>query len=220
VKDVIRLLASRGKTVILCSHLLADVQDVCDEVIILYGGKIRSQGSLRDVLKVEDRTRVVMPHLDEPKVEELVAWLRQQGLSGDISVDHPVRNLEDFFLDVVRQARDASLETAGAQSGGEIAPYLRGGGAAPQGGAVLAALATSQAEAKAVQGGPAAGSGLPAAPAVDQARLERLAAAESTPPQPGPQPAAGPTPEQRAAAAAAASGKIKDLLSGKPSAKR
>lgn len=220
VKDVIRLLASRGKTVILCSHLLADVQDVCDEVIILYGGKIRSQGSLRDVLKVEDRTRVVMPHLEEPKVEELVAWLRQQGLSGDISVDHPVRNLEDFFLDVVRQARDASLETAGAQSGGEIAAYLRGGGPAPQGEAVLAALATqpgAQASAAAVaEAAPAAAP----APTVDRARLERLAAGESTPAPAGPRPAGEPTPEQRAAAAAEASGKLKDLLSGKPSGKR
>ena len=44
VKDVIRLLASRGKTVILCSHLLADVQDVCDDMLVLYGGKVRANG--------------------------------------------------------------------------------------------------------------------------------------------------------------------------------
>jgi ABC-2 type transport system ATP-binding protein len=216
VKDVIRLLASRGKTVILCSHLLADVQDVCDEVVILYGGKIRSQGPLHEVLKVEDRTRVVMPHLDEPKVAELIGWLRQNGLSGDIDVDHPIRNLEDFFLDVVRQARDASLETAGAQSGGEIAPYLRGPGAT-QGEAVLAALA--QAEAKPAEAPPPAGAALAGA-SVDKARLERLASAEAPRPPAGTEPAPKPTEAELAETAAKASEKLKDLLGGKPPAKR
>jgi ABC-2 type transport system ATP-binding protein len=214
VKDVIRLLASRGKTVILCSHLLADVQDVCDEVIILYGGKIRSQGPLREILKVEDRTRLIMPRLDEPRVAGLMAWLRESGLEGDISVDHPVRNLEDFFLDVVRQARDASLETAGAQSGGEIAAYLRGTGAAEDAGeAVLAALAHAAPVAE-----PAAQATAPAVPAVDKVRLERLAAAGQ---------AAAPaarTPQQDSEAEEKALGKasdkLKDILGGKPPAGR
>jgi ABC-2 type transport system ATP-binding protein len=214
VKDVIRLLASRGKTVILCSHLLADVQDVCDEVVILYGGKIRSQGSLREILKVEDRTRVIMPHLDEPKVAGLLAWLKQNGMGDDISVDHPTRNLEDFFLDVVRQARDASLETAGAQSGGEIAAYLRGAGApAATGEAVLAALAQSESAPKApVQ------ASAPAVQAVDQARLERLSSGQAAA-----APAAavsGQDQEDQAKALGKASDKLKDILGGKPPAGR
>jgi ABC-2 type transport system ATP-binding protein len=216
VKDVIRLLASRGKTVILCSHLLADVQDVCDEVIILYGGKIRSQGPLREILKVEDRTRVIMPHLDEPKVARLVAWLKQNGLDGEISVDHPVRNLEDFFLDVVRQARDASLETAGAQSGGEIAPYLRGAGEpAGTGEAVLAALAQTEPAARA----PVPESA-PPAPAVDKAKLERLAAADKAGlASPAPT-SGGQGSEDQAKALGKASDKLKDILGGKPPAGR
>jgi ABC-2 type transport system ATP-binding protein len=126
VKDVIRLLAQRGKTVIMCSHLLADVQDVCDEVIVLYGGKVRSSGSLADILTVEDRTRIVTPRIEATILDQLKSWLAQHGIADDIRIDHPSMNLEDFFLDVVRQARDASVETAGAQAGGEIAEYLRG----------------------------------------------------------------------------------------------
>src|SRR5436305_13820213 len=38
VKDLILALARRGKTVILSSHLLADVENVCDRVVIYYGG--------------------------------------------------------------------------------------------------------------------------------------------------------------------------------------
>ena len=212
VKDVIRLLASRGKTVILCSHLLADVQDVCDEVVILYGGKIRSQGSLRDILKVEDRTRLVLPRLDEATVAALVAWLKQHGTQGEINVDHPSRNLEDFFLDVVRQARDASLETAGAQSGGEIAAYLRGAGA-PE--AVLAALAHAEPAATAAAGPASAELAAPPAPSIDQATLQRLAAAEQGTAEPAPPASPEATAEKEAEELNQASAKLKDLL-GKP----
>src|SRR5437773_605398 len=50
VKDLILALARRGKTVILSSHLLADVEDVCDRVVIDYGGKVRSRGTSKDSL--------------------------------------------------------------------------------------------------------------------------------------------------------------------------
>ena len=137
VKDVIRLLASRGKTIILCSHLLADVQDVCDDMVVLYGGKIRAAGAMDEILCEEDKSRIVCPSLSEETVRELRAWLASKGISNDdeISIDHPVRDLEDFFLEVVRQAREQSVDTAGVQAGGEIPDYL-----ADQGTAILAAL--------------------------------------------------------------------------------
>lgn len=158
VKDVIRLLASRGKTIILCSHLLADVQDVCQRVVVLYGGQIRAQGELKDILREDDKTQVVVPHLSEATIRELKEFLASRGVKGDIQIDNPDRNLEDFFLDVVRKASEQKAATAGAHAGGEIPAYLAGDG---QGGsqAVLDALrrrpeeeqakaAAAQAEAK------------------------------------------------------------------------
>ncbi|NLF16248.1 MAG: ABC transporter ATP-binding protein [Lentisphaerae bacterium] len=212
VKDIIRLLARRGKTVILSSHLLADVQDVCDDVVILYGGKIRSQGALSEILKVEDRTRVLTPRLEESKVSALRSWLATQGIAGEVSVDHPQRDLEDFFLDVVRAARDASLETAGAQSGGQIAAYLRGSGAAAQPEAVLEALAQDE------PAPPTAAATAPvvAEPTLDRAALERLTAAPAAPEK-----AAPAAPKEPAEDLGKASEKIKDLLGGsKPPAGR
>ena len=50
VKDLILALARRGKTVILSSHLLSDVEDVCDRVVIYYGGKIQAMGTLKELL--------------------------------------------------------------------------------------------------------------------------------------------------------------------------
>ena len=126
VKDVIRLLASRGKTVILCSHLLADVQDLCDDVMVLYGGTIRANGPLKDILQEADKTRVVCPTLSPETAQELQSWLLAHGIdkAGDIRIDHPVQNLEDFFLEVVRRAREQNVASSGAQGNGEVPEYL------------------------------------------------------------------------------------------------
>lgn len=50
VKDLVLALAKRGKTIIMASHVLADVQDVCDRVAILCNGQVRIQGRIADIL--------------------------------------------------------------------------------------------------------------------------------------------------------------------------
>ena len=61
VKDLILALARRGKTVILSSHLLSDVEDVCDRVVIYYGGKIQAMGTLKELLAKPDAIRITAP---------------------------------------------------------------------------------------------------------------------------------------------------------------
>lgn len=126
VKDVIRTLAERGKTVVLCSHLLADVEDVCDQVAVMYGGNIYAYGGLQDLLKIEDKTRITAPNLDEQTLESVLTVLRNKfGQADAVNVDHPSMNLESLFLDVIEKAREERRETAGVQAGGEIAEYLQ-----------------------------------------------------------------------------------------------
>ncbi|MDQ0288556.1 ABC transporter ATP-binding protein [Oligosphaera ethanolica] len=175
VKDVIRLLASRGKTIILCSHLLADVQDVCDDVLVLYGGKVRASGPLKSILSEEDKTRMVCPSLSDNTVAELKQWLAAKGVKSDaeLKIDHPIRNLEDFFLEVVRQAREQSVDTAGAQAGGEIPDYL-----ADKGTAVLNALRRSEMAQKAMTDQEPV---KPAEPAIDMSKLEKLGGSAPAP---------------------------------------
>src|ERR1700761_1044890 len=63
VKDLILALARRGKTVILSSHLLSDVEDVCDRVVIYYGGEIQAARPLRELLAKPDAIRITAPPL-------------------------------------------------------------------------------------------------------------------------------------------------------------
>ena len=123
VKDLIMELKKRGKTVLITSHLLSDVEDICDRVVILYGGKVRAQGSLNDLLTVSDSTRIVTPALSKDATEKVLAVLRENLQGEEFVMDHPRRTLEEFFLDVIAKAKNDSVETSGALGGG-IAEYL------------------------------------------------------------------------------------------------
>src|SRR5512138_1194275 len=127
IKDLILALARRGKTVILSSHLLSDVEDVCDRVIIYYGGKIQAQGSLKDLLATPDAIQITTPALPRSTMERVLELIRKDVAEDKVQIDTPTQNLESYFLDVVQKARRAAAETSGATSGARVAAYLRGG---------------------------------------------------------------------------------------------
>jgi len=120
-------LARRGKTVILSSHLLADVEDVCDRVVIYYGGKVQAAGTLKELLAKPDAVRITTPVLPRETMERVLEIIRHDVAADKVRVDNPTQNLESYFLDVVQQAKRAAAETSGAQSGARVAAYLRGG---------------------------------------------------------------------------------------------
>jgi ABC-2 type transport system ATP-binding protein len=127
VKDLIVALARRGKTVILSSHLLSDVEDVCDRVVIYYGGKIQAMGTLKELLAKPDVVRITTPVLARETMERALKIIREEITDGDkIKIDNPTQNLESYFLDVVHRARAAAEATSGATSGHRVAAYLRG----------------------------------------------------------------------------------------------
>jgi ABC-2 type transport system ATP-binding protein len=127
VKRVIKSLAERGKTILLCSHLLADVEDVTDRVAIMYGGKVRRYGQIDELLEEHDRTMISTPVLTPEIEERVVAMLESQGIC-DTSISRPRQRLEAFFLGIVAEAQAAGLATSGAESGGQIASFLAGSG--------------------------------------------------------------------------------------------
>jgi len=126
VKDLILALARRGKTVLLSSHLLADVEDVCDRVVIYYGGKIQAMGTLRELLATPDTIRITTPRLSRETMQKVLDLIRADAAEDRIKVDNPTQNLESYFLGVVERAKRSALETSGASSGSRVAAYLRG----------------------------------------------------------------------------------------------
>src|SRR5712692_3636893 len=146
VKDLILALARRGKTVLLSSHLLADVEDVCDRVVIYYGGKIQATGTLRELLSTPDTLRISMPVLPRETMQRVLELIRKDVAEDKISIDTPTQNLESYFLDIVQIARQAAAQTSGATSGARVAAYLRGDAAEkPSTDKILERLAAPQA---------------------------------------------------------------------------
>jgi len=123
VKDLIETLAARGKTVVLSSHLLADVEDVCDRVAILYNGQIQALGTMQELLEVNGRYRVTLPELAPAALQQVLAKLREE-LGREPEVDHPRRDLEQFFIEVVEQARRETRESSGVGPSQGVAEYL------------------------------------------------------------------------------------------------
>ena len=126
VKDLILELGRRGKTILLTSHLLADVEDVCSRMVILYGGKIRAQGTSTELLADSRHTLLKMPRLDDATIKAVDETLhRVQGVAIE-GVSAPRQTLEELFLDIVERARAEQVATSGAQSGGRVASFLQG----------------------------------------------------------------------------------------------
>jgi ABC-2 type transport system ATP-binding protein len=101
MKDLIIDLKARGKTVILSSHLLADVEDVCDRIAVLHQGELKELGRVEELLRVTDVTQIRAKGLSSAAADEIREVLRRHG-GTDVEVGNPRTTLEDLFLDVVR----------------------------------------------------------------------------------------------------------------------
>jgi ABC-2 type transport system ATP-binding protein len=208
IKDLIIALSRRGKTVILSSHLLADVEDVCDRVVIYYGGKIQAMGALKELLVEPDTLRITTPVLPRETLERVLEVIRRDVAADKVRVDNPTQNLESYFLDVVQKARQAAAETSGATSGARVAAYLRAGvEERPAAEKILERLALPQVAPSAGQKPPVPA----AAPAPDANKLEALTKTAT----PSPSSAKPAAPEAKPADLAKANEKLSSLLGGK-----
>lgn len=130
IKDLILKLRDTGKTVLLCSHLLSDVEDVTDRAAIMFGGKVRRSGTIDELLEKQDQTTITTPTLDELSTEKLVAALEAMGVT-DVQVRQSRQKLESLFLEIVEQAQAEGVSTAGAGNAGQVAAFLTAPAPAP-----------------------------------------------------------------------------------------
>ena len=105
MKDLIVKLRDEGKTVVICSHLLPDVQDVCDRIAILYAGELKVLGKFEDLLKSQGETQLVTSQLSEQAIADVKEVLARHQAEL-LSVDHPTSSLEDLFLSTVRESQE------------------------------------------------------------------------------------------------------------------
>ncbi|MBN1456541.1 MAG: ABC transporter ATP-binding protein [Sedimentisphaerales bacterium] len=122
MKDLFIRLASRGKTILLCSHLLADVEDVCDRIGILYGGKMQIEGQVKSLLQKSSENQIVTGQLSENALEKIKQIVREE--QQDCEISSPMERLEDFFVQTVASAQEREVPTSGAVNTGGIGGFL------------------------------------------------------------------------------------------------
>ena len=104
MKDLILDLKRQGKTIIMSSHLLADVQDVCDRIGILHQGELKELGRVEDLLKVSDQTEFRISGLSEDAKSQIVKVIENDPNAKLIYSGNPSTTLEDLFLRIIEES--------------------------------------------------------------------------------------------------------------------
>ncbi len=201
IKELIQKLnREHGKTILLSSHLLADVEDVCDRVCILYGGRQQKLGSVRELLSRTELTQITSEKLSPRTIERVKAVIREEENKQVLDVAAPEDRLETFFIRVVREAEQTQQKTSGALGGGGVAAFLTERPAKPGGRELIDSLVTAgrtePAAAEAVVEGPVSAE----APAMSREVIEQLVTPAVAPPAAAPTttpPPAAETPSDR-----------------------
>jgi ABC-2 type transport system ATP-binding protein len=103
MKDIILNLRDQGKTIIMCSHQLNDVQDVCDRIAILHQGELRELGRVSSLLERSNATQITAQDLPPAAEAEIRAVIARHG--GQVqSVGRPTTTMEDLFLRIVSES--------------------------------------------------------------------------------------------------------------------
>ncbi|NQV32405.1 MAG: ABC transporter ATP-binding protein [Phycisphaeraceae bacterium] len=122
IKDLIINLAKRGKTILLCSHLLADVEDVCDRIAILYGGKVQAMGRVKELLEQADKRQITTGPISDEAMSQIRDILIKEDT--EFALSPPMERLETYFVRTVAEAQQSTQSTSGAHSTTKMAGFL------------------------------------------------------------------------------------------------
>ncbi|MGD9417315.1 MAG: ABC transporter ATP-binding protein [Verrucomicrobiota bacterium JB025] len=98
IRDLILKLSEQGITVFLCSHLLEQVQEVCNQVGIIFQGRMVKEGRLEDLIAIEDQTEIVLQDADERLIEGIHGMVERDGRASVVRTGKPRTTLERLFL--------------------------------------------------------------------------------------------------------------------------
>jgi ABC-2 type transport system ATP-binding protein len=103
IRDLILTLKKRGITVFLCSHLLEQVQEVCDHVGIIFRGKLIREGRLDDLIAIEDQTEIVLKDAPDSLLDEIRLLVERSDTASWVRSGKPRTTLERLFLREIRE---------------------------------------------------------------------------------------------------------------------
>jgi ABC-2 type transport system ATP-binding protein len=98
IRDLIFKLRERGITVFLCSHLLEQVQEVCDRVGIIFQGKMVREGRLEDLIAIEDQTEIILRDASPDLIAQITALISASPGASLVRTGRPRTTLERLFL--------------------------------------------------------------------------------------------------------------------------
>lgn len=98
IRDLILKLREQGITVFLCSHLLEQVQEVCDHVGIIFKGKIVRSGRLEDLIAIEDQTEIIVKDADPALIAQISELIGHSETASLVRTGKPRTTLERLFL--------------------------------------------------------------------------------------------------------------------------
>jgi ABC-2 type transport system ATP-binding protein len=103
IRDLILKLRERGITVFLCSHLLEQVQEVCDHVGIIFQGRMIREGRLEDLIAIEDQTEIIIRDSDPELIARITALVESTPGASIVRTGKPRTTLERLFLREIRE---------------------------------------------------------------------------------------------------------------------
>jgi len=123
IRDLIVDLKKRGVTIFLCSHLLEQVQEVCDQVGIIFKGKIVKEGRLDDLIAIENQTEILIENASPEEISSIREMIESQTSANLIKTGKPRTTLERLFLEEARRSEipassEESESTANTQQKG------------------------------------------------------------------------------------------------------
>lgn len=103
IRDLILQLKEQGVTIFLCSHLLEQVQEVCDRVGIIFEGKIVNEGTLDELTKIKNQHEIIIENGDSALLSDIQTMIEQRAKL--VSVGNPRSSLEKLFIDTANERK-------------------------------------------------------------------------------------------------------------------
>ncbi|MEO0413355.1 MAG: ABC transporter ATP-binding protein [Verrucomicrobiota bacterium] len=106
LRDLIMKLKEEGITVFLCSHLLEQVQEVCDEVGIIFEGRMRKEGPLNDLISVEGRHSLTLDNPSSTLISKIENLIEEESECQLLESGKPRTTLERPFINIAQGGKE------------------------------------------------------------------------------------------------------------------